>query len=77
MENSILLAALNTISFIYDVITYPMYFIIQQPWNKQSKSNKIKVRKILSSILKTLFNFQISTNTTIFLYNHVYILYEI
>ncbi|XP_060856885.1 fatty acid CoA ligase Acsl3 isoform X1 [Metopolophium dirhodum] len=42
MENAYLLSAFKTISFIYDVITYPVYLILQQPWNKKHKSKQIK-----------------------------------
>lgn len=43
MENAYLLSAFKTISFIYDVITYPVYLILQQPWNKKHKSKQMKV----------------------------------
>lgn len=46
MENEYLLSAFKTISFICDVITYPVYLILQQPWNKKHKSRKLKVRYI-------------------------------
>lgn len=44
MENAYLLTAFKTISFIYDVITYPIYLMLQQPWSKKEKSKQIKVR---------------------------------
>lgn len=44
MENVYLLSAFKTISFICDVITYPVYLILQQPWNKKHKSRQLKVR---------------------------------
>lgn len=44
MENAYLLTTFETVSFIYDVITYPVYFILQQPWNKKQKSRQLKVR---------------------------------
>jgi len=42
MENVYLLSAFKTISFIYDVITYPVYYVLQQPWNKRYNSKKMK-----------------------------------
>lgn len=42
MENVYLLSAFKTISFIYDVITYPMYYILQRPWIKKYNSKKMK-----------------------------------
>ncbi|XP_050530639.1 fatty acid CoA ligase Acsl3 isoform X2 [Daktulosphaira vitifoliae] len=42
MENAALLSAFNTLSFIYDVVTYPIYLILQQPWIKINKSNEMK-----------------------------------
>jgi len=61
MENVYLLSAFKTISFIYDVITYPVYLILQQPWYKKHKSNQIKVSHYINiitifNLLKFLFN---------------------
>lgn len=47
MENVYLLSAFKTISFIYDVITYPVYLILQRPWNKKHKSKQVKVSSFL------------------------------
>lgn len=44
MENAYLLSAFKTISFVYDVITYPVYLVLQQPWNKNHESQQMKVR---------------------------------
>lgn len=43
MESAYLLNTFETVSFIYDVITYPVYFILQRPWNKKQKSRQLKV----------------------------------
>ncbi|XP_050438693.1 fatty acid CoA ligase Acsl3-like [Adelges cooleyi] len=42
MENAAILSAFKTLSFIYDVITYPVYLVVQQPWRKKNKSDAIK-----------------------------------
>ncbi|XP_044742056.1 long-chain-fatty-acid--CoA ligase 4 isoform X2 [Chrysoperla carnea] len=34
--------ALKTLAFIYDIITYPIYFIIQNPWRRLRLSKRIK-----------------------------------
>lgn len=46
MENFYLLSAFNTLSFVYDIITYPVYLILQRPWNKKNKSKQIKVSNL-------------------------------
>jgi len=43
MENAYLLSTFKTISFIYDIITYPMYYLLQKPWIKKYNSKKMKV----------------------------------
>lgn len=35
--------ALRAITMICDVITFPVYFIIQQPWKYQRLAKRIKV----------------------------------
>ncbi|XP_025417767.1 long-chain-fatty-acid--CoA ligase 3 isoform X2 [Sipha flava] len=61
MENTYLLSAFKTISFIYDVITYPVYLILQQPWNKKQKSQRMKSKITVlddnTILIKTLSTF--------------------
>lgn len=41
--------ALKTLAFIYDIITYPIYFIIQNPWRRLRLSKRIKVGNYYST----------------------------
>lgn len=35
--------ALRALTFVCDVITFPVYYLIQQPWNTQRLAKRIKV----------------------------------
>lgn len=40
--------ALRAITFVCDVITFPVYFVIQKPWKFQRLAKRIKVSAGLS-----------------------------
>lgn len=35
--------AVSVLTFLYDVITFPVYLAIQHPWKRRQLSNRIKV----------------------------------
>lgn len=37
------LGALKSFSFVYDVITFPIYLLLQRPWKRRVMSRRIKV----------------------------------
>jgi long-chain acyl-CoA synthetase len=37
------LTALKSFSFVYDVITFPIYLLLQRPWKRRVMSRRIKV----------------------------------
>lgn len=38
--------ALKVLSYFYDFLTFPVYLIIQRPWEKRKASRRIKARPI-------------------------------
>lgn len=40
------LGALTSISFVYDVITFPIYLLLQRPWKRRVMSRRIKVSNL-------------------------------
>lgn len=40
------LGALKTISFVYDVITFPIFLVLQRPWKRQQMSRRVKAKPI-------------------------------
>jgi long-chain acyl-CoA synthetase len=41
--STLLIAVLKAFTFVYDVITLPVYAIIQAPWTKKRDSKEAKV----------------------------------
>jgi hypothetical protein len=37
------LGALKSFSFVYDVITFPIYLLLQRPWKRRVMSRRVKV----------------------------------
>lgn len=50
------ISAIRVIAFVCDVITFPVYLVLQQPWKRRQLSKRIKV-----SIVFFLFLLHIST----------------
>ena len=44
VEGGCLVTFINILLFIWDFITYPFYFLIQQPWRKTMKMKKTRAR---------------------------------
>ncbi|XP_050460499.1 fatty acid CoA ligase Acsl3 isoform X6 [Cataglyphis hispanica] len=38
--------AIKALSYVYDLLTFPMYLILQRPWEKRKASRRIKARPI-------------------------------
>lgn len=45
------LGALKSFSFVYDVITFPIYLLLQRPWKRRVMSRRIKVGSFLSRFI--------------------------
>ena len=42
----VILCFVKSIVFIYDAITFPLYFIVQKPWKTNKKSSKIFAKQL-------------------------------
>ena len=42
---SIGLILIRVLVIIYDVITFPIYYLVQRPWQKLEKANRVRARK--------------------------------
>ncbi|ERL93158.1 hypothetical protein D910_10455, partial [Dendroctonus ponderosae] len=42
---SIALGAIRALAFIYDILTFPIYVLLQRPWQQRQHSRKIKPGK--------------------------------
>ncbi|EEB18314.1 Long-chain-fatty-acid--CoA ligase, putative [Pediculus humanus corporis] len=40
------LGAIKVLAFVYDIITYPVYLLVNRPWDKKSLSNKVRAKPI-------------------------------
>ncbi|XP_014282035.1 long-chain-fatty-acid--CoA ligase 4 isoform X3 [Halyomorpha halys] len=40
------IGAIKVVSFVYDVVTYPVYFVLQRPWQKKQLSRRVKAKVI-------------------------------
>lgn len=38
--------AIKAISYLYDLLTFPVYLVLQRPWEKRKASRRIKARPI-------------------------------
>lgn len=38
--------AIKALSYVYDLLTFPVYLILQRPWEKRKASRRIKARAI-------------------------------
>ena len=48
---------IQTLFFVYDVLTYPLYYAAQQPWKKVTASRKIRSRVIKKSSDELTFEY--------------------
>lgn len=48
------ISAIRIIAFVCDVITFPVYLVLQQPWKRRQLSKRIKVSKNLKKLCFTL-----------------------
>jgi len=37
------IGAIKAIAFVYDIITAPIYMVIQKPWKRREESRRVKV----------------------------------
>ena len=40
------IGAIKVVAFVYDIITYPVYLMIERPWQKKQLSRRTKVCQI-------------------------------
>lgn len=61
IENSVWIkgsiGAVNIFAFLYDVITFPVYLVLQQPWKRRQLSRRIKVSAILKQFSVKTFEY--------------------
>lgn len=38
--------AIKALSYVYDLITFPVYLLLQRPWDKRKASRRIKARPV-------------------------------
>lgn len=61
LGTTIAMGFLKTVVCIYDVVTFPIYFLMQQPWEEWKKANNVYVSfkdlESLEQILRFLFSF--------------------
>lgn len=48
------MGAFKTFSFVYDVITFPIYLILQKPWKRRQLAKKIRVSSKYFNFKKNL-----------------------
>jgi long-chain acyl-CoA synthetase len=41
------IGAIKALAFVCDILTYPVYLILQRPWEKKAMSRRIKVSTLL------------------------------
>lgn len=39
------IGAIKALAFVCDIITFPIYLVLQQPWKRRTLSRRIKVKK--------------------------------
>lgn len=45
------ISAIRVIAFVCDVITFPVYLVLQQPWKRRQLSKRIKVSEFYMEIV--------------------------
>lgn len=40
------ISAIKAISYVYDLLTFPVYLVLQRPWEKRKASRRIKARLV-------------------------------
>jgi len=53
LTSSLLLGVVKSIILIYDIVTIPLYFILQMPWTKVEQSNDSQLRREVSGDKKS------------------------
>lgn len=46
------LGALKVLAFVYDFLTYPVYLILQRPWNVRALARKVQVSLAILAVEK-------------------------
>lgn len=52
------IGAIKCVAFVCDVLTFPIYLVLQKPWRRRALSKRIKVRK------KIPYFFQLVTSSS-------------
>jgi hypothetical protein len=48
------MGALKAAVFVYDVISFPIYFLLQRPWKRRTLAKRIKVGKHIHYVTQTV-----------------------
>lgn len=43
------ISAIKALSYVYDLLTFPVYLILQRPWEKRKLSRRVKAKAISKS----------------------------
>ena len=46
---SVAIHAIKALSYVYDILTFPVYLILQRPWEKRKASRRIKAKPVAKS----------------------------
>lgn len=50
--------AIRVVSFVCDVITFPVYLVVQQPWKRRQLSKRLKVSEFGFIFIESSFSFK-------------------
>jgi long-chain acyl-CoA synthetase len=53
------IGAIKAITFVYDVISFPIYLLLQRPWKRRTLAKRIKVRQFVVDVVITFFFYYI------------------
>lgn len=70
------IGAIKALAFVCDILTYPVYLILQRPWEKKTLSRRVKVSTLvcfieilclyrMKSPLKVIFGDTVNLNTVV------------
>lgn len=58
------ISAIRVIAFVCDVITFPVYLVLQQPWKRRQQSKRIKVSTSIHLIILNLVRLKLVAGKT-------------
>ena len=43
---TVAVGAIKALSYVYDIITFPVYVMLQRPWEKRTRSRRVKAKPV-------------------------------